>query len=98
MTLTKTIEGSAENLAQAVNDAMQGIESEMTPDAFLLLVKDDKGHSAVVVSAEDADAVYLLIKAVETIAEGKNTTPAQVLEFMKEAINTMHSAEKPIFH
>ena len=73
MILTKTVEGSAENLAQAVSDAMQSIESEMTPDAFLLLVKDDKGHSAVVVSAEDADAVYLLIKAVETIAEGKNT-------------------------
>ena len=98
MTLTKTFEGSAENLAQAVNDAMQSIESEMTPDAFLLLAKDDKGHSAVVVSAEDADAVYLLIKAVETIAECQNTTPAQVLEFMQEAINKMHSAAKPIFH
>ena len=70
----------------------------MTPDAFLLLAKDDKGHSAVVVSAEDADAVYLLIKAVETIAEVKNTTPAHVLEFMQEAINEMHSAAKPIFH
>lgn len=98
MTLTKTVEGSAENLAQAVNDAMQSIESEMTPDAFLLLAKDDKGRSAVVIAGEDSEAVYLLIKAVETIAEGQNTTPAQVLEFMQEAINKMHSAAKPIFH
>ncbi len=98
MIFTKTVEGSAENLAQAVNDAMQSIESEMTPDAFLLLAKDDKGCSAVVIASEDSEAVYLLIKAVETIAERQNTTPAQVLEFMQEAINKMYSAAKPIFH
>lgn len=97
---TKNIvhQGEAETVAQAVNDALKNIEDHIKPDAFLLATKDENGNSAVVISADDSMAVYLLIKAVETVANNINRTPQEVMLFMQNQLDDMNKFEKPTFH
>ncbi len=96
----KVIGGTADSWAQAVTTAAEQIEKYIDPDCFLLFAKDNKAQPAIAISANPVDTIYLMVRAIETIAAQNNFKPAEVLEHIKDAMDAVNNPkpENQTFH
>lgn len=95
----KVIDGQAESWVDAIAEIARHTADHMEADAFLLLVKDGKGNSAVADSAGDPDRFYLLIKGIEYAAERVGMTYQDYIDHLKAAyLESIAQQESPTVH